>query len=65
MHDGSMATLADVIDFYATGGAGCASEEKVGLSSRDRQRLIAFLVSLTGANVANLGQDARAAFVNY
>ena len=64
MHDGSIATLADVVDFYA-GGAGCSLGEKVELPSQDRQQLLAFLRSLTGANAAELGREARAAFVNY
>ncbi len=64
MHDGSLATLTDVIDFYA-GGAGCFAGEKVELSSQDKRQLLAFLSSLASANSADLGQDARAAFVNY
>ncbi len=64
MHDGSLATLAEVIDFYA-GASGCVRGEKVELSSQERRQLLAFLGSLTSATAADLGRDARAAFVNY
>lgn len=52
-HDGSQATLADVIDFYDRGGddrsdSGLALDiEPLDLSSRDKTDLIAFLEALT------------------
>lgn len=64
MHDGSIAMLAEVIDFYAD-GPGCGHGEKVALSPQERRQLLAFLGSLTSAAAAGLGRDARAAFVNY
>lgn len=64
MHDGSIATLAGVIDFYAS-RVGCAVERKVELSPQDRRQLLAFLNSLTGANAVDLGREARAGFANY
>ncbi|MEJ7606673.1 MAG: cytochrome c peroxidase [Bryobacteraceae bacterium] len=52
MHDGSLATLRDVIDFYMGGGNSNDNLDKemkpVGLSSAERGDLIAFLQSLTG-----------------
>jgi cytochrome c peroxidase len=52
MHDGSLKTLKDVVDFYAGGGNSnpyLASEIKtIQLSAKDRADLVAFLESLTG-----------------
>jgi cytochrome c peroxidase len=65
MHDGSMATLHEVVAFYA--GGGVANE---GLAPRIRpldlpdggiDDLVAFLASLTGGDVAALVADALAA----
>ena len=54
MHDGSMATLTEVIDFYAEGGGRAHAIDKVDmfvngfeLSNQDREDLIAFLYALT------------------
>jgi cytochrome c peroxidase len=54
MHDGSMATLEEVIDFYADGGGRAHGMERVDifvngfdLSDQDREDLIAFLYALT------------------
>ncbi len=54
MHDGSMATLEQVIDFYAAGGGRANGFEQVDvfvnpfeLSEQDRADLIAFLYALT------------------
>lgn len=50
MHDGSQRTLADVVDFYARGGAaGAPLDPKMralDLSPADRAALVAFLASL-------------------
>jgi cytochrome c peroxidase len=52
MHDGSFATLEDVIDYYDRGGQqnpGLDSRLRpLGLTSQDKRDLGAFLVSLTG-----------------
>jgi cytochrome c peroxidase len=54
MHNGSMATLEEVIEFYAEGGGRAHGVEKVDmfvngfdLSDQDREDLIAFLYALT------------------
>jgi hypothetical protein len=52
MHDGRMASLREVIDFYSGGGGkNPFLDEKIkplNLSERDKTDLIAFLESLTG-----------------
>ncbi len=51
MHDGSLATLEDVLDFYAVGGRRNpyldADMKPVALSAQDRSDLMAFLHALT------------------
>ena len=51
MHDGSMATLAEVIDFYADGGGGVDNQDifvnGFDLNEQERADLIAFLHALT------------------
>ena len=65
MHDGSLATLGDVIDFYAAGGRVVAAGSRIGdgrahpgkspfikgftLTPEERHDLLAFLASLTDA----------------
>ena len=53
MHDGSLATLEDVIDQYAKGGNGNAATDPtivpLSLSAQDRADLLAFLRALTDA----------------
>lgn len=65
MHDGSLATLEDVVDFYALGGGDDPARDPglalLDLSSDDRAALAAFLRSLTGERVARLVREARAA----
>lgn len=52
MHDGSLKTLKDVLDFYVGGGSSNPQLDKeikpIILSAQDRDDLIAFLESLTG-----------------
>lgn len=52
MHDGSLATLRAVVDFYAGGGSSNPQLDKqikpLALTGRDREDLVAFLESLTG-----------------
>lgn len=65
MHDGSLATLEEVIRFYERGGI--ANElldpllEPLELSEQEAEDLVRFLRSLTGSNVNELVDDARAA----
>jgi len=54
MHDGSLATLEEVIDFYAAGGGRAHGNETVDpfvagfeLTERERADLVAFLLALT------------------
>ncbi len=65
MHNGSLGTLREVVDFYDAGGV--ANElldpliRPLQLSEQERQDLVAFLESLTGSNVDTLVADAFAA----
>lgn len=63
MHDGSLATLADVVDYYIAGGVPHAGQDArirpLTLTARERADLVAFLESLTGSNVDALAADAR------
>ena len=65
MHDGSLATLREVVDFYDGGGA--ANElldpaiRPLHLSDEEKTDLVAFLESLTGSDVAAIVTDALAA----
>jgi len=65
MHDGSLATLADVIAFYDRGGVANDNLDPliapIGLSEPEQRDLIAFLESLTGSDVHDLVSDAFAA----
>ena len=66
MHDGSLATLRDVIEFYDRGGIDNpgkdAQLQPLHLSLGEKQALEAFLRALTGENVRQLAAEARAAF---
>jgi cytochrome c peroxidase len=59
MHDGSLKTLKDVVDFYAGGGNSNPYLDKeiksIELSGRDRSDLVEFLKSLTGEMPPNVG----------
>jgi len=65
MHDGSLASLRQVVAFYNNGGE--ANEnldaliKPLGLSGPEIDELIAFLQALTGDNIAELVADAVAA----
>jgi len=65
MHDGSIATLREVVDFYDRGGNANPNRDALMvllyLSERDKQDLVAFMRALTGANVQELARQARAA----
>jgi cytochrome c peroxidase len=58
MHDGSLKTLRDVIDFYAGGGNSNPDLDKemkaISLSGQDRTDLVALLESLTGGMPKNV-----------
>jgi cytochrome c peroxidase len=64
MHDGSLKTLKDVVDFYAGGGNSNAYLDKeikpLQLSGQDRADLVEFLQSLTGDMPANAGPPENA-----
>jgi cytochrome c peroxidase len=57
MHDGSLKTLKDVLDFYVGGGSSNPQLDKeikpLKLSAQERADLLAFLESLTGELPAN------------
>jgi cytochrome c peroxidase len=65
MHDGSLSSLREVVEFYNAGGI--ANElldpalRPLGLSEEEIEDLVAFLRSLTGDNVDALVADAFAA----
>jgi cytochrome c peroxidase len=63
MHDGSLKTLKDVVDFYAGGGNSNPYLDRniraIRLSARDRQDLVEFLKSLTGVMPQDVGPPAK------
>ena len=65
MHNGSLATLRDVLEFYRRGGHPNALLDPrirpLDLTDQDLDDLLAFLNSLTGDNVDTLVSDAFAA----
>jgi cytochrome c peroxidase len=65
MHDGSLATLRDVVELYDVGGVANegldAAIKPLGLDAGEKQDLVAFLESLTGGNVGVIVADAIAA----
>lgn len=64
MHDGSLKTLKEVVDFYAGGGNSNPHLDKeikeIKLSGQDRADLVAFLESLTGETPAASGPPESA-----
>ena len=63
MHDGSLKTLKDVVDFYAGGGNSTPNLDheikEVKLSGQEREDLVEFLESLSGAIPADAGPPAK------
>ncbi|UWR93125.1 methylamine utilization protein MauG [Phaeobacter inhibens] len=63
MHDGGLSTLADVIDYYDSGGAGLPGQDPrvqpLGLSDQEKTELLAFLTTLTSSGLDCLVADAR------
>ena len=59
MHDGSLKTLKDVVDFYAGGGNSNLYQDpamkSIHLTGQQRSDLVAFMESLTGALPADTG----------
>ena len=67
MHDGSLPTLAAVIDYYAAGGVPHEGQDArvapFPLSETERTDLVSFLRALTGSNIDALAADARSAAI--
>jgi cytochrome c peroxidase len=65
MHDGSIATLEEVVEFYDRGGIENPGRDPLlkplGLSAEEKQSLAAFLRALTGDNAEALARAARSA----
>ncbi|MEO6802821.1 MAG: cytochrome c peroxidase [Granulicella sp.] len=63
MHNGSLKTLQEVVDFYAGGGNSNPYLDKeiraIKLSSQDRSDLVEFLKSLTGTMPPNVGPPEK------
>jgi cytochrome c peroxidase len=63
MHDGSLATLEEVVDFYNQGGGDAPGKSEVlsalGLDSDGKRALVAFLRALDGANLPALLSNSR------
>ena len=63
MHDGSLATLEAVVEFYDRGGIDNPEKSPLvaplGLSAEERAALVAFLKTLTGSGIEALVSDAR------
>ncbi len=63
MHDGSLPTLAAVIDYYERGGSADPQLDAwilpLDMDEQERRALLGFLAALNGDNVAALAADAR------
>lgn len=61
MHDGSLATLEEVVALYDRGGGDAPNKAEwifpLGLSAEDKRALVAFLKTLTGANAEALARQ--------
>jgi|TARA_B110000977_G_scaffold124036_1_gene159004 cytochrome c peroxidase len=66
MHDGSLSTLEDVVEFYNNGGDDNPSKDvllkPLALTKQEKSNLVAFLKTITGDNVKQLEKEAREAF---
>ncbi len=62
MHNGSLSTLEDVVNFYNQGGISNENLDPLikplGLTRKEKSDLVGFLKSLTGSNVEELVSDA-------
>lgn len=65
MHDGSIRTLEEAVEFFDRGGYDHELRspllKPLGLTPKEKRALVSFLRTLTGDNVAALTQDARSA----
>lgn len=65
MHDGSLRSLEEVVDFYDRGGEPNDNLDPLlrplGLDPEEKRQLVVFLRSLTGSNVPELVADGQAA----
>lgn len=65
MHDGSLATLREVVDWYDDGGGADPGRHlalrRLGLTEAQKRQLIAFLESLSSPGIAELAREAREA----
>jgi cytochrome c peroxidase len=64
MHDGSLKTLKDVVDFYVGGGNSNEHRDPLiksleHLTKQERADLVAFMEALTGETPANIGAPAN------
>ena len=63
MHDGSLATLEEVVDFYDRGGGDVPGKSEamspLGLGAEEKRALVAFLRSLDGVNLHSLSSKSR------
>ena len=63
MHDGSLATLEEVVDFYDQGGGSAPGKSEVlsalGLDADEKRALVAFLRALDGASLPALLSNSR------
>jgi cytochrome c peroxidase len=61
MHNGTLLTLEEVIDYYDRGGTGAEGQDPrispLHLTSEEKKALLAFLRSLTGDNVDVLAKE--------
>jgi cytochrome c peroxidase len=61
MHDGSLKTLQDVVDFYSDGGHRNPSQDPrmrpLHLADAEKRQLVAFLNALTGSVSDGLGGE--------
>ena len=66
MHDGSLRTLENVVDFYNVGGEDNPYKDPrmvpLGLTQAEKADLVAFMNALTGSNVKRLEKEAREAY---
>ncbi len=64
MHDGSLATLEEVVDWYDGGGGGDPERDRalkpLGLDDTAKRQLVVFLRTLTSGEVERLTREARA-----
>lgn len=66
MHDGSLTTLDQVVEFYNKGGEDNPLKDPLlqplGLTNEEKESLVVFLRALTGVNIKQLEDEARTSF---